>query len=220
MEYALVYSNIENKIRSYIIQIVINKIHKNEITKNSINVLHKILNNFCDSKFFQINILNDLLLYNNNHYQKHKNIKKFFISSLKTFIINKRIGIYLIKYYYFLNYIYVCYDNSIEFICKKIYEKTKQRTYTSNKVKPYKLLFYSNIKSINDEILQISNKYKFTMNDDNNYNIINNIIYNLFNDIQNAKIIKVNNLKIFYNEKNIFLILFKNINNLYKNIIL
>ena len=214
MEYALVYTNTENYIRSYIINLITLKINKNNITDNTINTLTKILNYFCNYKFFK-NELIYLILSKNNSNKEVIKLQKYFIKSLTTFIINKKIGLYLLKYYYYLYFIHFCYNQSLQFICKKIYEKSKQRANNFNKIKPYKLLYYNDIKNINYEIKKFSKLNDFSLNDDKNFTIVNNIVNQFKLDLKHFYFIKFNNFKIYY-DKNIFLRLFKNINNLYK----
>jgi hypothetical protein len=214
MEYALVYSNTETYIRSYIIHLISLKINNNNITNNTVNTLTKILNNFSNYKFFKDEFI-CMILSKNNSNKEFIRLQKFFVKSLTTFIINKQIGLYLLKYYYYLYFIYFCYNQSLEFICKKIYEKSKQRANHLNKIKPYKLLYYNNIKNINHEIKKFSKFHNFSLNDDKNFTLVNNIFTQFYVDLKNFHYIKFDNFKIYY-EQNIFLKLFKNINNLYK----
>jgi len=159
-----------------------------------------------------------MILSNNKTNKELLKLKNNFIKSLSTFIINKKIGLYLLQYYYYLYFINFCYNQSLQFICKKIYEKSKQRANHLNKIKPYKLLYYNNIKSINNEIKQFYNSNEFSLNDDKNFTLINNLLNQLNCDLKNMYYIKFNDFKIYY-DNNIFLTLFKNINNLYKNYI-
>ena len=75
MEYALVYSKTENYIRSYIIQLISLKIHKNNITNNTINTLTKILNKFCNYQFFKNEFIYFILTKNNTNKEFIKPLK-------------------------------------------------------------------------------------------------------------------------------------------------
>ena len=67
------------------------------------------------------------------------------------------------------------------------------------------------------ELQKINPKYKFSYNDDNNYNIINNVINQFILNIKKSNIILFSKYNIIYNS-NLYITLFKNINNLNKNI--
>ena len=89
MEYALVYSNTETYIRSYIIHLISLKINNNNITNNTVNTLTKILNNFSNYKFFKDEFI-CMILSKNNSNKEFIRLQKFFVKSLTTFIINKQ----------------------------------------------------------------------------------------------------------------------------------
>ena len=227
MSYHLSYDNVEKYIRLFIIKIIHKKIKNNKFTINNSNTLTKILNNNTNSKFFNSNLIYQLITYNNQafcYFEIIKKIKIKFINSLLLIMFNSYFGIYLLKFYYIQFFIYSKYELAIKFICKKIYQKCKNSKNISIQSRFQnrfnRILMYSNISNINLTLKNIDNKYKFSYNDDNNYNIVNDIISNFTTNLNKKYIINFKTFPIYYNDKNLFLELFNNINNYNKNIIL
>jgi hypothetical protein len=192
------------------------------ISTNNIDILYKIIStNYQEesqqSKFFEKNIFTDLIILPNKSTGFIDNklttrIQAKFIKSLKLLLLNQKFGVYLIKYYYTIFFILHTYNSCIKHICTKIYIKA------NNKKNKTKQIYYNNLNSINEILFNLNQNYKFSYNDDNNYNIINNIISEFLINLQKIKIIQYKNFSLVRN-KNIYMTLFQNIYNLQKNII-
>ena len=218
MEYHLSYDYIENNIRNYLIYIVYNKCKNGDINNTSINILCKILNKINNQDIFFYKILSELLIKQSNIKYIDNNyvifIKNNFIKSIQLLIYHKKYGIYLLKYYYYIFYIIYSYQNAIKYICTKIYHKSKKKKFVYN---TNKLLYY-NISNINLIIHNFYTKSKFSYNDDNNYQLLNDIILNFLSNIKKNNIIYIHNFQLLQDDRRIFITLFNNINNLYNNI--
>jgi hypothetical protein len=222
MSYHLCYDNIEKNIRLYIVKIIYNKINKNTFTLHTCNTLCKVINKLLNNSFFKSNIIKILLSYNNSSFIYNniiKNIKCKFIKSLQLTIFNINYGIYLLKFYYIQFYILYSYQLCIKFICNKIYQKSKNNINRKISNNFSNNLLYYNISDINKSLIKINEKYKFSYNDDNNYNLLNDIISTVVNNMKIGYIISYNSFILYQNEKNIFLKFLKNIDSLNKNII-
>lgn len=204
MSYELTYYRTEEKIRLFLIF----NIHKN-ICKNKIylQIFYKIISK--NNEFFNfdclcclINLPNKSTGYIDNKYTS--NLKKYFINSIKLFLINNKFGMYLMKYYYTCFFILYTYNASIKYICKKIYIKSNKK-FGRNKH-----LFYKDLNDINLILHKINDKFKFSYNDDNNYILINEIINDFLKKIKENNIIYFSKFNISYNN-NIYIQLFKNI---------
>jgi len=211
MSYELSYYRTEEKIRLFLIY----NIHKN-ICKNKIylQIFYKIISK--NNKFFNfdclfslINIPNKSTGYLDNKYTS--NLKKYFINSIKLFLINNKLGMYLMKYYYTCFFILYTYNSSIKYICKKIYIKSNKKFGRNMH------LFYKDLNDINSILHKINDKFKFSYNDDNNYILINEIINEYLKKIKKNNIIYFSKYSISYNN-NIYIQLFKNIYDLNNSI--
>ena len=243
MEYALSYNNINKYIRLFLIYKIYTNLKNNytntqrvlidnqrvfstklvlvnsKVTiSTNIDILYKIIStNTQNCKFFEKNILNDLIILPNKSTGFIDNklttqLKTKFIKSLKLFLLNQNFGFYLMKYYYTIFFILHTYNSSIKHICTKIYLKANTKNSKT------KQIYYSNLNSINNILSNLNQNYKFSYNDDNNYNLINNIINDFLIYVKKINIIQYKKFSIETN-KNIYITLFQNIYNLQKNII-
>jgi len=236
MEYALSYNNINKYIRLFLIYKIYTNIQKTNtntqgvlmdnhnftISANNIDILYKIIStNYLKEsqnfKFFQKNIFTDLIILPNKSTGFIDNklttqLQAKFIKSLKLLLLNQKFGIYLIKYYYTIFFILHTYNSSIKHICTKIYIKANIKNSKT------KQLYYNNLNSINNILSNLNHNYKFSYNDDNNYNLINNIITEFLINVKKINIIQYKNFSL-EKHTNIYITLFKNIYNLQNNVI-
>jgi hypothetical protein len=217
MSYARSYHETEKKIKKFSFYIIYKNIHNNP---KLINIFYKLISNHYN--FFNIDILTLLIVSPNKNtgfidIQFVTNLKNRFIKSIKLFIINQNWGIYLLKYYYTIFFIFNTYNSSIKYICTKIYLKSNKNKTKHNINYNTKQLYYSNINNINLALKKINPKYKFSYNDDNNYNLIHNIINQFYQNIKKNNIILFSKYDIIYHS-NVYITLFQNIYNVYKNI--
>ena len=202
------------------LQLIVKK--KDDISEIKISILSKLLSSICRFDF-KSNILtklfnsaNESTSFIDNNFD---NYKHRFLNSINLLFINHSLGSYLLKYYYIIFATFYTYHKSIKFLCIKIFDKSKV-------TKNQRLLsmlsqMSSNYKDINDLNLfsnKIDKQFKFSTNDDNNYNLINSIAKLYCNNLKKNHIINLENYHVFLDDTNIILSFLKNIYHLKKSI--
>ena len=218
MSYQLSYDNLENYIKQYMLILIIK--NKGPFTLLKISIVSKLLSSICRYKF-DTNLLYKLFVSPNESTgyinPKFINLKTRFLNSIKLLLINETFGCYLLKYYYIIFCTFYTYHKSIKFICIKVHNKSK----LSPNEKLYRLILNSQVNNMTDLNIIISKlnlKTNFSLNDDNNYNIINNIAKMYIELLEKSHFLNLKEHIVIVDEENIVLSFLKNINSLKDNI--
>ena len=221
MSYQISYHNLENYVKFYMLQLIIK--NKDNLCKIKISILSKLLSSICRYDFDKQLLYKFFFSPNESTgfiNPKFINLKNKFFNSIKLLLVDQKLGSYLLKYYYIIFCTFYTYHKSIKYLCIKVYNQSK----ISSNQKILKLLSgmqinnNSNIIELNNFISKLELQFKFSLNDDNNYNIVNNIANIYIDLLKKSHYLSLYNYVIFIDDKKILLSFLKNIYHLKKNI--